>query len=62
MTPGNREIQNHADLGPAHVGFGWWQAEITEHDLSLLSLPLPQYGQVDTIKSDIDRSPSLADQ
>lgn len=56
------EIQNHADLGPAYVGFGWWQAGITEHgDLSLLSLLLPQYGQVDTITSDIDRSPSSAD-
>lgn len=30
--------------------------------ISLLSLPLPQYGQVDTIKSDVDRSPSSADQ
>lgn len=30
--------------------------------LSLLSLPLPQYGQVDNVKSDIDRSTSSADQ
>lgn len=39
MTPGGRGIQNHADLGPVHVGFGWWQAGITEHgDLSLSSV------------------------